>query len=299
MISARAASKKNAVMIAAITCSAVVILLVAILAPVIAYLVNPYRDYDSVIARFRLSNGMTLEYVIDEQEYDIAATNFIFLAKSGYFDNTVFFDAQNGWLRFGGYESQPALSATSSSDYNSTHHHAQNSNYVYNFKGISNSRFEDPDAGVNNYMNKFGYKLRSDSKGTNQQLLNEIGVLAFLYSDTSTEFQFSYRTQAVNDIVRKDSSGKESNDTLTPTMVGHALDDKTIENLVSISETSALNTAISSGYLWKPPTPNVYINSVRVYNLDKKKWKDFDFVEYVYGNDSNGSRRLNYWTGIV
>ncbi len=275
MLASQAGSRKTAVMVGAIACVAIVLILAALIVPVVAYMVNPYSNYKSVIARFDLSNGMKLEFVIEEDEYDTAATNFIFLAKNKYFDNTVFYDAQNGWLRFGGYEHQPVGS--------STNHHDQNTAYCESFSALPTGSFSNP-------RSKFGYKLNADSKGTTPELLNDIGVLAFLYSDTSTEFQFSYQEQAINTVPLIEG-GQNS---LEPTMVGHALDDETVNNLIAISNTAEINQRISSGYKWKPPTPDIYIEHVKIYNLDKSKWNSFDFISYMGEND-----RLNRWTGRV
>lgn len=288
MLASQSGSRKTAVMVGAIACVAILLILVALIVPVIAYMVNPYSNYKSVIARFDLSNGMKLEFVIEEDEYDTAATNFIFLAQNKFFDNTVFYDAQNGWLRFGGYEEQPAIATGSSSDYGRTHHHAQNRDYCEKFSALPTSSFSTP-------LNKFGYKLNADSKGTTPELLNDLGVLAFLYSDTSTEFQFSYQEQPTNTVPLVEGG----QNTLEPTMVGHALNDETINNLISISKTADVNSRVSTGYKWTPPTPNIVIERVKVYNLDKSKWNGFDFIKYMGGKDKSGNDRLNRWTGQV
>lgn len=288
MLESQKRSRKTAVIMGAVICVAVLLILAGLLVPVITLMVNPYRGYVDVIARFKLSNGMTLEYVIEEDNYDTAATNFIFLAKNGFFDNTVFFDAQEGWLRFGGYESQPKISTGSSSSYESTRHHAQNETYCSKFKALSNSSFSTPTL-------KFGYKLRADANGEKQSLLEQIGVLTYLYSDSSTEFQFSYKAQANNQVETMDSSGKKSRITLEPTMVGRALNDKTIENIIAIAKTARPNEGISSGALWHPPAPDVYIETVKVYNLDGSKWRDFDFISYMEGKDSSNNNRLVGW----
>ena len=290
MLAAQKKSKNNAVVIGSVIAVSVVLILVAILAPVIAYLVNPYRDNQNVIARFNLSNGMTLEYVIEEKEYDTAATNFIFLAKNGYFDNTVFFDAQKGWLRFGGYDAQPTITGANN-DYDKTKHRSRSYDFCSKFNAIPNSAFVYDDK--DNMLDKFSYKLRPDDNGTNASLLGHIGVLAYLYSDMSTEFEFAYAANATNDIETLNSSGNISTTDLEATRVGFALNDKTIENLATIAATAQLNTNISSGYRWRPPTPNIYIESVKVYNLDGSKWKNFDFINYM---NSNG--KISGWSGV-
>lgn len=289
MLESQKRSRRSAIIVGACLCAAIVLVLIALIVPVAAHIINPYRGYKDVIARFNLSNGMVLEYVIDEKDYDTAATNFIFLAKNGYFDNTVFFDAQKGWLRFGGYEQQPYSSVNSSLDYNLTYHHAHNASYCSKFSALPNDRFEKN-------VNKFGYNLYADSNGEKTALLEQIGVLAYLYSDSSTEFQFSYTEQANNQITSISSDGVLSTHILEPTMVGHALNEKTIENIIAISELAQKNTGVSSGYVWYPPTPNIYISSVKVYNLDNKKWRNFDFIDYM---SEEGTTRLRGWTGQV
>ncbi len=276
-------TRRSALIVGGVIAVAVILIIVALITPVILFVINPYRGYKDVIARFSLSNGMILEYVIDEDEYDTAATNFIFLATNKYFDNTVFYDAQGGWLRFGGYESQPTDGSSNLSDYKRSRHHAQNTDYCKNFSALPNNRF-------NKVTDKFGYRLRADSDGKNKNMLERAGSLAYRYNDTATEFQFYYGDFA--ETVPGEIKGIEC------TMVGHALNDDTIKNIQAIARTAKLNTSISSGYQWKPPTPTIKIESVKVYNLNDSKWKNFDFLKYVNGNDKNGSRRLTSWVGI-
>ena len=296
MIASQKRSRGTTVVIGAVVAVAIILVLSAILIPVISFLVNPYRGYKNVIARFNLSNGMKLEFVIDEEKYDIAATNFIFLATTGYFDNTVFFDAQNGYLRFGGYEEQPRL-ATSSTDYENTRHHAQNKEYCSAFSAIPTNRFRNGDVSY-----KFGYKLNADKGGEVDSLIHQIGALTFLYNDTSTEFQMTYDDMPVDTMDRRESGGGTSTSTLEPTMVGYALDGpdgETVKNLIAISKKAADKSTVTYGYMWKPPEPTIYINSVKVYNLNKDKWRDFNFIDYMMGNTPSGSRRTQYYTGLL
>lgn len=288
----QARGKRSALILSSTVAFAVVLILIAMIVPVVLYLVNPYRNYNGVIARFNLSNGMTLEYVIDEDKYDTAATNFIFLAKNKYFNNTVFFDAQNGWLRFGGYEGQPSISVGNSSSHESTKHHSRNEKFCSDFSALPSKSFTS-------VTNKFGYKLRADNSGTNSALLNQIGVLTYLYSDTTTEFQFAYKEQASNEIRNISSSGGSTTQVLEPTMVGHALNEETIQNLIAISALAATQTKVSYGNAWLPPTPDIYIRTVKVYNLNSSKWKKFDFISYMNGTDSDGRTRLSGWTGLA
>lgn len=281
MIRSQKRNKRSALIVGGVIAVAVILILVALITPVIMYLVNPYRGYDRVIARFNLSNGMVLEYVIEEEQYDTAATNFIFLAKNGFFDNTVFYDAQAGWLRFGGYDAQPTDGSTSASSYERTHHRANSESYCKNFSALATSSFR-------NITDKFGYRLRADSAGKADNLIHQIGALTFRYSDTATEFQF----------YNGEDTGSSLGDirSIECTRVGYALNDETINNIHAIYATGRQNPAISTGYLWRPPTPDIRITSVKVYNLGSK-WDNLDFLKYMDGNDKSGSRRLVSWVG--
>lgn len=274
-------SKRSAIIVGCVISVAIALIIVALIAPVIMFIVNPYRGYDDVIAKFKLSNGMELEYVINEKEYDTAATNFIFLANNKFFDNTVFYDAQGGWLRFGGYVAQPT--STSSTTFERSNNRIYSNDYLKAFTALPNNRFD-------NLTNKFGYRLRVTSKKSSDSEMRQLGALTFR-SDTSTEFQFFYGDNA--------ETVPNNINILECAMVGHALNQQTIKNIQIISSKAALNTNLdSTGYLWKPPTPNIMIESVRVYNLNSSKWSDFDFLTYLSGNDSSGSRRYTSWYGV-
>ncbi|MDE5563111.1 MAG: hypothetical protein K2J01_06165 [Clostridiales bacterium] len=272
-------SKQSTIIVSCVVGVAILLIIAALIAPVIMYVVNPYRGYDDVIAKFTLSNGMELEYVIDEDEYDTAATNFIFLATNKYFDNTVFYDAQGGWLRFGGYVDQPLSNNTS--DYKRSNHRSDSEDYCKNFGALPNSKFTK-------VTEKFGYRLRVRSDDTNENLVKQLGALTFR-TDTSTEFQFYYGDYS--ETVPNNFSS------MTCAMVGHALNPQTIKNIQAIRSTAALNSHINDGYLWKPPTPTIKIESVKVYNLDSSKWANFDFLNYLEGKDSDGQTRYTSWYG--
>lgn len=276
-------TKRTSFVLFIVIAFAVILLVSAIIVPCSIILYNPYNGMANPIARFKLSNGMTLEYEIYESDYEIAATNFIFLANSGYFNNTVFYDAQDHYLRFGGYTSP-------------TSHRSNDESYCKKFNGISNSY-------VKNVTDKFGYKLYSDNgsrnkngkNGTDSNTLAQNDILTFLYSDTSTEFQFTtgeFRDHS-NTVPTISASGETGMVTLEPTMLGRALNEKTLENVNAIYNTAQATSTVTAGELWKHPDPIIKINSVKVYNLGKK-WRKFNFVNYIYSQEQ---RWVSGWTG--
>ncbi|MDE6029406.1 MAG: hypothetical protein K2F90_03695 [Clostridiales bacterium] len=279
MAKSQTQSKRMTIIVGCVIGVAILLIIAALLAPVIMHVVNPYRGYDDVIAKFTLSNGMELEYVIDEDEYDTTATNFIFLANNKYFDNTVFYDAQGGWLRFGGYVDQPLSNNTS--DYKRSNHRSDSEDYCKGFGALPNNRFSK-------VTEKFGYRLYTRPDDRNDNLVKQLGTLTYR-TDTATEFQFYYGDYT--ETVPTNISNIEC------AMVGHALNEQTKKNLKSIRAMAAINSHLSDGYLWKPPTPNIRIESVKVYNLNSSKWADFDFLKYLEGKDSDGNQRYTSWYG--
>ncbi|MBD5132165.1 MAG: hypothetical protein HDT28_06215 [Clostridiales bacterium] len=286
MAVAQKRSKTSALVVGAVVGVAIILLITALLVPVILLFVNPYRGQGEVVARFNLSNGMTLEYVIDEDDYDTAATNFIFLAKNKFFDNTVFYDVQNGWLRFGGYEAPPE----GTTSYNTSHHKGDSESYINNFSALPNNRFDKA-------ARKFGYRLNADKNGRDEKQLNKEGILTFRYSDSATEFQMTYREQATNQLVQENGDNSKTYD-VNSTMVGHALNQKTIENTKAIAELPTQKNT-KSEYVYYSLTSNIMINSVKVYNLDQSKWRNFDFIDYMNGKDKDNNNRIYQWIGTI
>lgn len=277
---AKRKNKHSSVFIFVAVILAVILLVTAIVLPTALYLYNPYSNGKNPVARFTLSNGMILEYEIYEDSYEIAATNFIFLAINGFFNNTVFFDAQDGYVRFGGYDT-------------TTTHRSDNATYCNSFKAISNDV-------IDKVTDKFGYKMYSDNgsrnegglNGTDSNMLAADDILTFLYNDFSTEFQFSVDKDHTNRVYIASTSSSSSYQTLEPTMLGRALNQTTKDNVAEIYSTRITTSQVTSGLMWTPPSPTITIENVRVYNLDGKKWNNFNFVEDTASYRSG-------WTGKI
>ncbi len=242
--------RKTVLVITAVILAAVILITTAILLPILFTTVYRYRDINNPVARMELSNGMVLEYEIFEDTCPIAASNFIFLARIGYFDNTIIFDSQNNWVRFGGYETETAHRS-------------------------ANKTFTDTVEGINKYPNsKFGYRLKADTS-SEAKMYDQKGILAFLYNDTATEFQV-----AAIDGAQLTVQGTYSKE-YRVTACGRAFE----ESMPYIEEIAAMARNEQSQHsTWKAPQPTITIKKVKLYNLDRKKWKHFGFDDYFYGN---------------
>lgn len=242
--------RKTVLIITAVILAAVILITTAILLPILFTTVYRYRDVQNPVARMELSNGMVLEYEIFEDTCPIAASNFIFLARIGYFDNTIIFDSQNSWVRFGGYETETVHRST-------------------------NKAFADTVEGIEKYPNsKFGYRLKADTSA-DAKMYDQKGILAFLYNDTATEFQV-----AAIDGAQLTVQGTYSKE-YRVTACGRAFE----ESMPYIEEIAAMKRNEQSPHsTWKAPQPTITIKKVKLYNLNRKKWKHFGFDDYFYGN---------------
>lgn len=243
----------------AVILAAVLLITAAILIPVLLNTVYRYRGINNPVARIELSTGQVIECEIFEDTCPIAATNFIFLAQIGYFDNTIIFDNQNNWVRFGGFEDE-------------------------NKYRPKNKTFTDTVTTNPNYPDsKFGYRLNADSS-QESKMYTQKGILAFLYSDTATEFQI-----AATDGARLDIQSSSYNKEYKVSACGRIFDEsmEIIENIAKMERNES-----SPHTVWKAPLPKITIKKVKMYNLDKKKWKDFDFYHYYYVEN----KYVSYWS---
>ena len=224
--------------------------------------VNPY-------AEMKLSNGMTIRYEIWENDCPIAATNFIYLANIGYFNGTVIYDNQNGWVRFGGWKADSTHRGDSDTEF------LDKIDRTYNDKDYS--------------KNKFGYRLKADSN--DKAKYSAIGTLTFCYERSATEFQVIASANTANTIPGDDKTEWKS------TAFGMVDDDESLENIKKIEALSRDENGekFKHDYYRAPLDKDglIKIESVKVRKKLESKWKNFDFMDYLLG--SEGSQRRNSW----
>ena len=225
------------------------------------------KEYENPHAVIELSNGMKLEYEIYEQDCPNGATNFIYLAEIGYFDGTVLFDKQNGFVRFGGWQE------------NDIH------------RGDANVKFLEKTERAEKYKNnKFGYRLQKDSAKNN--LLDMVGALSFSYGKSATEFQITASSEYSMTI--------ENGGTWEASPFAMATTDKTIENITKIYNLTADDgTNFYHPYFVAPLDKDglIKIKSVKITRKLKSKWKNFDFEAWI--NEEGVSGRKYSWTQAV
>lgn len=238
----------------------VVLIAIAIILP---FSFNPYLLMDNPVAEIELSTGDTLTFEIYEDTCPIAATNFLFLAKNKYFDNTIVFDIQQQWVRFGNRKSMTELVE-------------DDEDYINSLPGF-----------YDNHKNKMGYRLKADTSSDAKRYKEE-GMLVFNYNQSSCEFFISSD---------KNLQTWLNSVNYTPTVVGRYMNDETLEAVQRIVQMPF--DEYSPSTIWKNPSPTVIIKKVRLYNMDNKKWKNFHFEDYMNPEPKGSNSSFSDWYGGV
>lgn len=234
-------------------------------------------------ATIKLSNGMQLDFDIYENECPNGATNFIWLASIGYFDNVILFDSQQGFVRFGGW--------TDAKNEDGTPMHRGDDDTAFTDK-IKLSEWTDTGNKTKNFdKNKFGYRLKSDSAKSNT--VNTVGTLSFCYERSATEFTLT-ADESTDPTIPTGNSGSKQEWKVSP--FGFASNPQTIDNIKAIGELKPDDgTKFNHDYFRAPLDENglIKIKSVKVTGKYSGKWKSFDMVRYI--NTNNGEHRSS-WT---
>lgn len=241
---------------------------------------DTFTDDESVrpYAVIKLSNGMQLDFELWEDDCPNGVTNFIYLASIGYFDGAAIFDSQNGWVRFGGWLPSGI--------------HRGDSDTAFLAK-ITDRTWTASDGTVTDRSeNKFGYRLKNDTKNSNRR--GEMGVLSFCYERSATEFQV---------VADENTSLTISGDDGGPwncAPIGIAASETTRNNLAAIYALDRDDgTVFAHDYYRAPLDENgmICIKSVKVTRKFSGKWRNFDFMDFMYG--ANGSSHLSSWYRTV
>lgn len=238
----------------------VALIAVAVILP---FSCNPYMFMDNPVAEIELNTGDKLTFEIYEDSCNIAATNFLFLAKNKYFDNTIIFDIQQKWVRFGNYKSMTELVEDDDA-------------YIESLPGF-----------YDNHKNKMGYRLKPDTS-SDAKRYGEAGMLVFDYKQSSCRFFISS-----DENLQTNLNGVDH----TPTVVGRYLNDETLEAVKRITELPIDENTPSTE--WKNPKTPVIIKKVRLYNMDNKKWKKFHFEDYMNPEPKGSNSAFSDWFGGV
>ena len=261
-----------------VTC--IVLACVIILTAVILLVVVPRSNSKYPRAVITLGDGRELTLTIWEEESPIAATNFMFLADIGFFDKNIIYDVQpeKNYMRFGAYTGY----SSSLSKYNDKDFIDSIPRKKFNIVNVDDRYKDDAQS------NKFGYRLRKDTGG-NAGRYGEKYVISFNNSNAA-DFVINLGENNTN---FTDSNGKNS---LNNSLVAFgAFEDEKSQRILDelYGYKKNYNTGLGDGVVGTE-TP-IVIRSIKLYNMNKKKWRDFEFVSYMK-TALNGSTAFSGWT---
>lgn len=166
------ARKKRVLLVCIVCVIAAALIGTGIAVPIVVLNKNQSQIEGNPIATISLSNGKKLKMELFYDAAPGAVANFMYLSWSGYFDNTIFHDATNGFIGFAGFTEPTEIRAA-------------DERFVAGLKGFKEHK--DNVFGAEDY--KLGYRLKRENTAASY---NEKGLLIFLAGTgtygTSTHF---------------------------------------------------------------------------------------------------------------
>jgi len=257
-----------------------IILLFSILLPVTIIPHCAMIQVGNPVARMHLSNGMVLDFEIFEDEVPAPATNFIFLARMGYFDDAIIFDIQSGFARFGGFRN------------NAFFHREQDLEFTSTVSGLEVG--SDWVVGRSIFSYRFSGNGRFTTNNGIEGRYRESGWLSFL-PNSATEFQMALRQEA-DSWVQNDNGAARQN--MTGRAFGEALNQETRDNLAILSriadygENGGVMTVPGINHWWLP-RQTITITRISFFNLNRSRWTP-DPNGTIQNNPQKWNARFNF-----
>ena len=248
----------------------------------IQWLMAPKFETNNPIARMILSNGMTIDYEIYADESPRAAGVFVYLAQQGFFDGTIIFDLQYGYVRFGGYNG-----------FKNTSHKENDKNTIDTLKNQINFNKNIPQQWKDKPLS---YRVLADN-GTIANKYDQQFYLSYIRS-TATEFQISGHggyppvvfPQLFNSPTEDLSASPNSS-----IAFAKVYDRQSQDNIKRLSDLKVVDTKNKVQYhlYWQPPVQTIVIKKVSVLNLKgelKSRYSNFNLYQQFFKDST-------YWLG--
>lgn len=247
---------------------------------ILAFAVLPntiYSHIDNPVAVIYLDNGDTIEFEIFENEVPDQATNFLYLCKIGFFNDTIIFDTTNEYVRFGQYESYDS-------------YRSENEEFLATVTDI------EPDYSS---ADIFDYRMKnSDSSSTSSGYIdnaNQKMYLSLCEDISGTEFQICTSSGEQLYVNPKDGSSDQLD--MSGYSLGMCLNEKSI---TVCEEIAAMEVNEDNGHnYWTGPAETITIEQVKLYNLDSEKWDNFNWTEYFMPDDGTSKVYWYYGSSVI
>ena len=272
-------TRKNLWLIILAATLAVLMVTFAILTPLVLIPNVRYGGFDNPVVVFHLSNGERIEIIVFENEVPNAATNFIHLARMGFFNDTIIFDTTNGFVRFGQFE-----------DATFTQFRTTNERFIRN-----NVRNMTPpeDWGAND--SPFDFRLTNQEPASAQAFAGDatsFGMVSAMHNFSGTEFQIGARQGGAQLGINSAVVGDQP--LQTPGRVMGMLTTRSLEVVADI--VSMPQMQYSRHRFFTPPAQAITIRRTSVHAIDFwGKWRTFNWDNYF---QQDGNRLANWHGGM-
>jgi len=272
-------SRKNIYWIIAAVCMAAVLITFAVLTPVVFMPMYEYRDVDNPVAVIELSNGGSVKLEIFEKEVPDLATNFLYLARKGFFNGTIIFDTTNQYVRFGQieeFESGGTMKLRS-----------QNTKFTDAVKDMTVHKDYPARSKFDYRMNRG--KVDDPAKRADSSNVQRAGYLSLCYNISGTEFQICTSNNAQLEVDRRGpvSSRKTMNGYVLGVCIG-ASPEESLKTVKGIAAMEQLDDYTVNPW-WNPPKETVTIKNIKLYKMDYwGKWRTFHW-------DNDFKSKMSYW----
>ena len=255
---------------------ALLMILFAVLIPTVIVPNVRFGHLNNPVVVFHLSNGERIEIVVYEEAVPHAATNFLYLARIGFFNDTIIFDTTRGFVRFGQFEN-PEF----------TQFRTTNERFLRNVRNMTTpDTFAQGDSPFDYRLNNVEPASAQASEGR----VRDIGAVSSMHMFSGTEFQIAAIQNPQLDL---QSTRENETDVLqTPgRVIGHV----TEHSLDVIARIHSAPRVVNTAHrFFTPPAQTISIRRTSVHGTDFwGKWRTFNWDEYF---NTAGSMRV-IWQG--
>jgi len=264
---------------------AAILITMGILIPTVIMRDDEWSHIPNPVVVFTLNTGEQIEIIVWERELPHAATNFLHLARIGFFNDTILFDTTHNFVRFGQFE-----------DNTFRNFRTANQRFLNGLRSRDMPTLPDTHANhATQNWSPFDYRIAQDTESTATEVhngiqrrnrFNERGFVSNIFNMSGTEFQIATRYDAIV----QQQSNRPATVTGTRDMRGRFIGEVTGDSLYVLDRIVGLEQEMTEHPFFNPPVENggnIYIRSTRIHNLSFwGKWRTFNWDRYFIGPPS-------------
>lgn len=228
------------------------------------------KDKGNPIATFYLSNGKTINFELYYDKAPAYAANFIYLAESNFFDNTLFSNVNNRYAVMGGFVEHGEKNTN----------RAQDESYVSTLKGFNSARSNVWNHNVSGEEFKLGYRLNYGAKPSSGKYSGKPYYMV-MFAGTSTygtATHFGFTAQGNTGFLPISSNS-------SVIYMGYVADNDSMAVIDEVCASVSKENPLVNEWRY---TDEVKINDVKISNISKALRSKIinDFEEFVVNPES-------------